>query len=103
MQKTFIRNENEQAQGVARRVLSSAWWLGCATAMLVLMFAGTAMAQLSGKGAITGTVTDKTGAVVPGAVVAATNGGNGITTTATTSGTGSFNFSNLDPGIYTVT
>jgi hypothetical protein len=61
------------------------------------------MAQLSGKGAITGTVTEKTGAVIPGAVVTATNSATGITTTTTTTGAGDFNFSDLDPGVYTVT
>jgi hypothetical protein len=35
--------------------------------------------------------------------VAATNDATGITTTTTTTGAGDFNFSNLDPGIYTVT
>jgi hypothetical protein len=61
-----------------------------------------AQAQLSGKGAVTGTVADKTGAVIPGAVVAATNNATGITTTTTTTGAGDYVFSNLDPGIYTL-
>jgi hypothetical protein len=101
MQKTF--NGIKKAHGMAQRLLSSVSWLGCLTAMLVLMCAGTAMAQLSGKGAVTGTVTDKTGAVVPGAEVTAINGATNITTTAKTTGAGAYNFSNLDPGIYTVT
>jgi hypothetical protein len=71
--------------------------------MFVLMCAGTAMAQLSGKGAITGTVADKTGAVIPGALIAATNDATGITVTTTSTGAGDFTFSNLDAGIYSVT
>jgi hypothetical protein len=67
------------------------------------MCAGTAMAQLSGKGEITGTVTDKTGAVIPNAEVTAINGATGFSTTAKTNGAGSYNFANLDPGIYSVT
>ena len=77
----------------------------CLLALLVftMMAPLAAKAQLSGKGAITGTVMDGSGAVVPGATIAATNGATGITTTTTTTGAGDFNFSNLDPGIYTVT
>jgi hypothetical protein len=62
-----------------------------------------AFAQLSGKGQVSGTVVDKTGAVISGATVAATNTATGITTTTITTGAGDFNFPNLDPGIYSVT
>ncbi|HZL53180.1 MAG TPA: carboxypeptidase regulatory-like domain-containing protein [Terracidiphilus sp.] len=103
MQKTFNAIENTKAHGMAQRLLSSVSWLGCLTAIFLLMCAGTAMAQLSGKGAVTGTVTDKMGAVVPGAEVTATNGATNISTTAKTTGSGAYNFTNLDPGIYTVT
>ena len=71
--------------------------------VITLMASLGAMAQLSGKGAITGTVSDKTGAVIPGASVVALNTATGIKTTTTTTGAGDYNFSNLDPGIYTVT
>ncbi len=102
MKKTLIRSASNKAHGMAQRLLNNASWLGCITSILLLMCAGTAMAQLSGKGEITGTVADKTGAVVPGATVAATNGATGITTKTETTGAGSYTFSNLDPGIYTV-
>jgi hypothetical protein len=100
MRKTFFEIEN--TTGLARRVSGRAAWLCCLVAMFTLICAGTAVAQLSGKGEITGTVTDKTGAVVPGASVAATNGGSGITTTTKSTASGDYNFSNLDPGIYKV-
>jgi len=103
MSKTMFRSENKKAHGMARRLLSSVSWLGCTVVLVALMCAGTAMAQLSGKGAITGTVTDKTGAVVPGAVVTATNGATNLSVTTKTSAAGGYNFTNLDPGIYTVT
>ncbi|MGB6973903.1 MAG: TonB-dependent receptor [Terracidiphilus sp.] len=61
------------------------------------------MAQLAGKGAISGTVSDKTGAVIPGATISATNQSTGLTTSTTSSGTGDFLFANLNPGIYNVT
>ena len=60
-----------------------------------------AMAQLSGKGAITGTVTDNTGAVIPDATVRHQHCYGDFHNTTTT-GAGDFNFPNLDPGIYTV-
>jgi len=60
-----------------------------------------ASAQVSG-GSITGTVTDPTGAVVPGATVKIVNRGTGITQTLTTTSSGLFNKPNLDPGNYDV-
>ncbi len=103
MSKFFLSSKSGEAHGKARRTLGGTSWLGCFVAMFLLMCAGTAMAQLSGKGAVTGTVTDKTGAVIPGATVAATNTATNVTTTTTTTGAGAYNFSDLDPGIYTVT
>jgi hypothetical protein len=76
------------------------WLLLLAVAMMAPL---GAMAQLSGKGSITGMVADKTGAVITDASIAATNNATGVTTKTTTTGSGNFNFPNLDPGIYTVT
>jgi Carboxypeptidase regulatory-like domain/TonB-dependent Receptor Plug Domain len=60
-------------------------------------------AQLAGKGAITGTVQDKTGAVIGNATVTATNNATGISTVTKSTGAGDYNFSDLDPGVYSVT
>jgi hypothetical protein len=68
-----------------------------------MFLTGVANGQLSGKGTITGTVTDKTGAVIADAEVSARNDATGIGTTTKTTGAGDYNFPNLDPGIYTVT
>jgi len=89
-----------EPQGGFMRGLGWVWLAFLAVAMMVPL---GATAQLSGKGAITGTAVDVSGAVIPGATVAATNTATNITTTTTTTGAGDFNFSNLDPGIYTVT
>ena len=62
-----------------------------------------ARAQLSGKGEIKGTVTDPTGAVVAGAAVTATAVATGVATSRTTSQSGDFDVTPLDPGVYTVT
>ncbi len=76
-------------------------WLGLLAVAVMMPLA--AMGQLAGKGAITGTVTDKTGAVIPDAEIDATNTANGIRTTTRATGSGNYNLSNLDPGIYTIT
>jgi len=70
--------------------------------VIAMMAPFCANAQMTGKGAIAGTVADSTGAVIPGATVAATNTATAITVTTTTTATGNYNFSNLDPAIYTV-
>ncbi|MGC2193978.1 MAG: TonB-dependent receptor [Terriglobales bacterium] len=54
-------------------------------------------------GDISGTVTDPTGAAVPGAVVNAVNTGTNEKATATTNDTGFFRMVNLSPGQYHVT
>ena len=103
MSNSIYRCDRNTAQGIARRMPASALWLGCLTAIFFLICAGAAMAQMTGKGAITGTVMDKTGAVIPGALIAVTSDSTGITTTTTSTGAGDYTFSNLDPGIYSVT
>ncbi len=60
-------------------------------------------AQLSGKGGIAGTVTDPTGAAIPGATVTAANDSTGVSTTRQTTGAGYYDMPTLDPGVYTVT
>src|ERR1019366_9238501 len=54
-------------------------------------------------GRIRGTVTDPSGAIVPGATVKETNVGTGISKEATTGADGSFQFIQLTaPGVYSV-
>lgn len=98
----MVRHESrdEGVSGAIRKLFGQRWGLGCALALLLCAY--TAAGQLSGKGAITGTVMDKTGAVIPGASVRATNTATGISTATETTGAGLYTFSNLDPGIYTV-
>ena len=91
-----------RCDGTGNTVLDSRW-IGCLAALVILIAAFSAQGQLAGKGAIAGTVTDRTGAVVPNVTVAVTNTATGITTTTQTTGTGDYTFSNLDPGIYSLT
>jgi hypothetical protein len=53
-------------------------------------------------GSLTGTVTDSSRAVLPGATITATNNATGIKTTVTTNNSGAYNFAALPPGTYTV-
>lgn len=66
--------------------------------LFFVIFSGHASAQTT---SLHGQVTDQNGAVVAGARVNV-HGPAGITKTATTDGAGSYSFSNLPPGDYTV-
>ena len=69
----------------------------------VLAFSSAMWAQTLTTGAITGIVTDPTGAVVPNADVSATSVETGAKRTATTGGSGSYTLAQLNPGNYNVT
>ncbi len=62
-----------------------------------------AKAQMAGTGAISGTVTDTSGAVIPSASVTATLVSQNTITTRTTTGTGDYDLTPLTPGVYSVT
>src|SRR6266702_1932361 len=49
-----------------------------------------------------GTVTDSSGAFIPGVSVTATNTQTGVVTTVITNETGTYNFASLQPGLYSV-
>jgi Carboxypeptidase regulatory-like domain/TonB-dependent Receptor Plug Domain len=73
-----------------------------AVAALFALTAAPLMAQSSTTGGLTGTVTDPSGAVISGATVTATNIGTGQARTVTTDANGSYKFSLLPPGNYSV-
>lgn len=85
------------------QVWPKALWLPFAALLAVAML-GTVCAegQLAGTGAISGTVTDTTGAVIPNATVAAKANSTGVVTVRTTTSAGDYNISTLLPGRYTV-
>jgi len=87
--------------GVAElRPMAWAWLV--VVAMAVLLPFG-AKAQMAGTGAISGTITDSTGAVVPNASVTATAVSTNVKSARTSTGAGDYNISPLAPGVYTVT
>ena len=72
-----------------------------AIAALVCLYAAPLAGQTT-RATLTGTVTDPNGAVVPGAVVNATNVATNISSSTTTTQDGSYTFTALPPGEYTV-
>ena len=60
-----------------------------------------AVAQI-GRGTLTGTITDPTGAGVPNAAITLTNLDTGVKTTGQSGSAGNYYFSNLVPGAYTI-
>ena len=67
--------------------------------MAILGGAGSSLwAQSATTGALTGTVTDSTGAAIPGATVTLTNTATGQTQTTRTEANGLYGFSLLSPG-----
>ena len=90
-----LKESNRVWPVIACMLLTLAFCLGLTT-----QWAG---AQTGGEGAIEGTVTDTTGAVISGAAVTATNNGTAVSVTRTTSAAGYYNIAPLIPGTYTVT
>src|SRR5580698_3462296 len=71
-------------------------------ALLVLSLGVAVEAQTSNSGLVQGTVTDKAGAVVPGATVELLATATNETKTTTTAGAGEYTFANVPPGTYTL-
>lgn len=71
--------------------------------MSFALFAGSVFAQTASTGSIEGTVTDQTGAAVPGIAVKVTSPNLISAQTATTDDSGRYRILNLPPGRYTVT
>src|SRR5277367_3452331 len=70
--------------------------------IVLFIFAPALLAQTPSTGALTGTVTDPSGGVVVGASVTATNNGTGQARTSTTDSSGTYKFSLLSPGNYSL-
>src|SRR4029079_6308348 len=78
----------------------------CPLVILVIVISRSRFQPVQGQtdqGRIVGTVTDSTGAIVPGATVAAKNERTGEERTTTTNDLGSYIISPLKPSTYTVT
>jgi Carboxypeptidase regulatory-like domain/TonB dependent receptor-like, beta-barrel len=90
--------EGQQMQTFLKTTQRRAWWLVC---LCLLLVTGIATAQTD-QGAITGTVTDNTGAIVPGAQVTLSATDTGLTLQSKSNGSGNFTFSPIKIGNYSV-
>jgi hypothetical protein len=86
---------------MTKTILAISARLFAAVTMLVLTDA-TASAQTAGAGTITGTLTDQSGAAVPGATVTVRNTDTGIDRTLTSNDSGLYFATFLQPGHYDV-
>lgn len=85
-----------------RESFISAWLMRLAVA-LSLCLVGTTLNAQSFYGSMVGTVSDSTGAVIPGTAVTLKNLGTNDQQKSTTDSSGSYRFQNLVPGHYTLT
>ncbi len=67
-----------------------------------LLFAGQSYAQVAGTASLQGTITDSTGAVIPNAAITLTNTATQIKRSATSDGSGLYNFPNVAIGTYSL-
>src|SRR5580692_10024742 len=81
-----------------RQMRYARWWLAFVFSVLLV---ANSRAQIT-TSAVNGTVTDGTGAVVPGASISVVNTATGVEYRATTDGQGSFHVTQLPPGSYTL-
>ncbi|HEX3986956.1 MAG TPA: carboxypeptidase regulatory-like domain-containing protein [Acidobacteriaceae bacterium] len=73
-----------------------------ALVVLLVASASTAFGQ-AGRGSVSGTITDPSGAIVPGASVTLLNPATGVSLHAVASAAGLYTFISLNPGVYRVT
>jgi Carboxypeptidase regulatory-like domain len=82
--------------------VSRSWLLLPSVLGLMVISAGLSFSQTQTTGTISGTITDATGAVIPGAKITLTNKGTGLSQTTTTNSAGYYVFPNLQAGTYDV-
>jgi len=105
MQPAEERQHNvRKASAEPRRGLQRFPGWGCLILIVIaLMTPFGAQAQIAGTGAISGTVTDQSGAVIVKATVTATSVDTNEATARTTTSAGDYNITPLTPGVYTLT
>jgi hypothetical protein len=90
-------------QKIVRQALGGHRGLLCGLAFALLTAFPAMLFGQAGRGAISGSVTDQTGAIVRGAAVSVTDRATGVTRRATSNASGNYAFVSLNPGVYSVT
>jgi len=106
MRQFALSNQSQSRQamrGSVTRSMCLGAWSSMALLVIAIMAPLGANAQMAGYGAISGTVTDSTGAVVGGATVTATLVDQNVSTVRTTTGAGDYSITPLTPGEYNLT
>ena len=75
----------------------------CALLLGISLLLATAVLAQTSRGTISGSIADPSGAMVAGAAVKLEQVGTGLTSSTVTTNAGLFSFTDLPPGIYTVT
>jgi len=99
MQQTDSANSRQTLQGELKIKFNAAWWM--AAFLLIALWALPANAQYGAS--LQGTVTDTTGAVIPGATITLVDQETNRTLTAVSGDTGLFNFNQLAASKYSIT
>ena len=73
------------------------------SSLLLVVLSGTAAFAQAGRGGISGTITDPSGAVVPKVTVTLVNHATGVSQHTVSSAAGLYSFVSLNPGVYKVT
>ena len=73
------------------------------TSCLVFIIVALSLSAQTNRGSIVGTITDNTGAIIPGAIVTVTNVGTNQSQKVTTSNDGAYSVTLLDPVVYRIT
>ena len=85
-----------------KRVILALCCLGCLLFSMLLLNSPSALGQASDAGTVSGTVTDSSGAAVPGATVYLVDAATGSTRPTTTNDTGGYVLPYVKPGTYNV-
>lgn len=98
-----MKTMNNFLRRAARHSLSSLNMLGRATAVLVCVAMALPAVAQTASANLSGTITDPTGAVIPGATVVAASADQNVKSTQVSDKKGYFSISNLQPGNYVLT
>jgi hypothetical protein len=98
--KDATKERASNSAALSRKILNQASWAGWPAIALLLLL--TPFAQAQYRASIQGTVTDSTGAVIPGAKLTLTNVGTNEKQVRTSNASGIYNFNALPPDTFTM-
>src|SRR5262245_50279474 len=85
-------NRSAKVRSIVLNLIVATFWVSL----------GTLVLAQTDRGTIRGTVSDTTGAVIPGASITVTNAATGVTVDTISTGAGTYNVSALPAGVYNI-